>query len=69
VRGGEQNILSLGVNWYLNPVVSITGAYRNVEVRRLSPGGSAFVAGSTPAAGVQVGQDLDTWSLRTQYAF
>jgi len=69
VRGGEQNILSLGVNWYLNPVVSISGAYRNVEVRRLSPGGSAFVAGSTPAAGTQVGQDLDIWSLRTQYAF
>ena len=69
VRGGEQNILSLGVNWYLNPVVSISGAYRNVEVRRLSPGGSAFVAGSTPAAGAQVGQDLDIWSLRTQYAF
>ncbi|PTS86576.1 MULTISPECIES: OprO/OprP family phosphate-selective porin [unclassified Caulobacter] len=69
VRGGEQNILSLGVNWYLNPVVSISGTYRNVEVRRLSPGGSAFVAGSTPAAGVQVGQDLDIWSLRTQYAF
>jgi phosphate-selective porin OprO/OprP len=69
IRGGEQNILSLGVNWYLNPVVSISGAYRNVEVRRQSPGGSAFVAGSTPAAGAQVGQDLDIWSLRTQYAF
>ena len=69
VRGGEQNILSLGVNWYLNPVVSISGTYRNVEVRRLSPGGSAFVSGSTPAAGTQVGQDLDIWSLRTQYAF
>ena len=69
IRGGEQNILSLGANWYLNSVVSISAAYRNVEIKRLSPGGSAFVAGSTPAAGVQVGQDLDIWSLRTQYAF
>lgn len=69
IRGGEQNILSLGVNWYLNNVVSVSGAYRNVEVRRLSPGGTAFVAGSTPVAGAQVGQDLDIWSLRTQYAF
>jgi phosphate-selective porin OprO and OprP len=69
IRGGEQNILSLGVNWYLNPVVSVSAAYRNVEIKRLSPGGTAFVAGSTPAAGTQVGQDLDIWSLRTQYAF
>lgn len=69
IRGGEQNILSLGVNWYLNNVVSVSAAYRNVEVRRLSPGGNTFVAGSTPAAGTQVGQDLDIWSLRTQYAF
>ncbi len=69
IRGGEQTILSLGVNWYLNNVVTVSGAYRNVEVRRLSPGGTAFVAGSTPVAGAQVGQDLDIWSLRTQYAF
>ena len=69
IRGGEQNILSLGVNWYLNPVVSLSAAYRNVEVKRLSPGGTAFVAGSTPVAGAQVGQDLDIWSVRTQYAF
>jgi len=69
IRGGEQNIISLGLNWYLNNVVTVSGAYRNVEVRRLSPGGTAFVAGSTPVAGAQVGQDLDIWSLRTQYAF
>lgn len=30
---------------------------------------TAFIAGSTPVAGAQVGQDLDIWSLRTQYAF
>ena len=69
IRGGEQNILSLGLNWYLNNAVSVSAAYRNVEVRRLSPGGTAFVAGSTPAAGTEVGQDLNIWSLRTQYAF
>ena len=69
IRGGEQNIVSLGLNWYLNNVVMVSGAYRNVEVRRLSPGGTAFGAGATPAAGTQVGQDLDIWSLRTQYVF
>ncbi len=69
IRGGEQNILSLGVNWYLNSVVSLSAAYRNVEVNRLSPGGTAFGATSTPPAGAQVGQDLDIWSVRTQYVF
>lgn len=69
VRGGEQQIFTLGLNWYLNNVFRFQAAYQNVQVDRLSPGGSAFVAGSTPAAGVQVGQDLQIWSLRTQYAF
>lgn len=69
VRGGEQQIFSLGLNWYLNNVFRFQAAFQNVEVDRLSPGGTAFVAGSTPAAGTQVGQDLQIWSLRTQYAF
>lgn len=69
IRGGEQNIFSVGLNWYLNNAVSVNATYRNVEVQRLSPGGAAFVAGSTPPAGAEVGQDLDIWSLRTQYAF
>ncbi|MCC7266829.1 MAG: porin [Caulobacteraceae bacterium] len=69
VRGGEQNVWSLGLNWYLNTVLSLQAAYRRVEVDRLSPGGTAFGAGATPPAGAQVGQDLDILSLRTQYAF
>jgi len=69
IRGGEQDVISLGVNWYLNNVVNLEFAYRDVSVDRLSPGGAAFIAGSTPPAGAQVGQDLNIWSLRTQYAF
>jgi phosphate-selective porin OprO/OprP len=69
IRGGEQEILSLGLNWYLNPAVSMQFSYRNVSVDRTSPGGAAFGAGATPALGVQVGQDLNIYSLRTQYAF
>ncbi|ATC23292.1 hypothetical protein EIB18_01455 [Caulobacter vibrioides] len=42
---------------------------RHVKVRRPPPDGKTCVAGSTPAAGTQVGQDLDSWSVRTQYAF
>ena len=69
VRGGEQDIFSIGVNWYVNNGVTLQAAYRNVSVDRTSPGGTAFVAGSTPALGVPVGQDLEIFSFRTQYAF
>lgn len=69
IRGGEQEIWTLGLNWYVNNVLRFQAAYQDVSVDRLSPGGTAFVAGSTPAAGLQVGQDLKIYSLRTQYAF
>ena len=69
IRGGEQDILSIGVNWYVNNGVTLQAAYRNVSVDRRSPGGAAFVAGSTPPLNAQVGQDLEIFSFRTQYAF
>jgi len=70
IRGGEQEILSVGLNWYLNNAVTVSAAYRNVSVDRTSPGGTAFGAGvATPVIGTQVGQDFDIYSFRTQYAF
>lgn len=74
IRGGEQEIFTFGLNWYLNAVLRFQAAYQSVSVDRLSPGGAAFSpagapAGSTPPAGAQVGQDLNIFSLRTQYAF
>lgn len=70
VRGGEQRIFTLGLNWYPNNNVRFLADYQRVDVDRLSPGGTAFGAGAlTPSAGAQIGQDLNIWSLRTQYAF
>lgn len=70
IRGGEQKIFTLGLNWYPNNNVRFLADYQRVEVRRLSPGGTAFGAGAlTPPAGAQIGQDLNIWSFRTQYAF
>jgi len=70
VRGGEQQIFTIGLNWYPNNNVRFLADYQRVEVNRLSPGGTAFGAGAlTPPAGAQVGQDLNIWSFRTQYAF
>lgn len=70
IRGGEQDIFSVGLNWYPNTNVLISATYRNVSVDRTSPGGTAFGAGAaTPTIGTEVGQDLNIYSLRTQYAF
>lgn len=57
VRGGEQKITTLGVNWYPNAVFRFQAQYQQVEVDRLS------------AAGAQVGEDVNTLSLRSQFAF
>jgi phosphate-selective porin OprO and OprP len=70
IRGGEQEIFTVGLNWYLNNVLRFQAAWQNVQVDRLSPGGTAFGTGTaTPPAGAQVGQELNIYSLRTQYAF
>jgi phosphate-selective porin OprO and OprP len=70
IRGGEQQIFTLGLNWYPNNNVRFLADYQHVEVDRLSPGGTAFGSGAlTPPAGAQIGQDLNIWSIRTQYAF
>lgn len=70
IRGGEQSIFSLGLNWYVNNGVTLQASWRNVSVDRTSPGGTAFGAGAaTPALGTQVGQDLNIFAFRTQYAF
>lgn len=71
IRGGQQDIVTVGLNWYPNQTVRFMASYQAVSIDRLSLGGTFFgsAAGETPAAGAQVGQDFDIWSLRTQYAF
>jgi phosphate-selective porin OprO/OprP len=70
VRGGEQQIWTLGLNWYPNATVRFQADYQHVDVNRLSAGGTTFGAGVlTPPAGAQIGQTFSIWSLRTQYAF
>ena len=65
VRGGEQSITSVGVNWYLNPLVRFMVDYQFVYVDRLSPSAAAF---ATPT-GAQVGQNYNVIDVRTQFAF
>lgn len=74
VRGGEQNIWTLGVSWFFNPNVRLIFNYFRVDVDRLNPAGPGNLtpfgpAPGTPPLGVQIGQDLDIYALRSQYSF
>jgi phosphate-selective porin OprO/OprP len=57
VRGGEQKILSLGVNWYLNPAMRMMLDYQRVDIDRLN------------ATGLQIGQKYNAVAARAQVAF
>lgn len=57
VRGGEQKITTLGLNWYPNSVVRFLLDYQWVEVDRLS------------ATGARLDTDVNVVSLRSQFAF
>lgn len=57
VRGGEQRITSLGVNWQLNGALRLMLHWQQVEIDRLN------------AAGADMGQDYDAVAARAQIAF
>ena len=57
IRGGEQKIYTLGVNWYLNPSMRLMLDYQHVKIDRLG------------ATGLQVGQTYDALAARGQVNF
>ncbi|CAN5315080.1 OprO/OprP family phosphate-selective porin [soil metagenome] len=57
VRGGEQKISSVGLNWYLNPSMRMMFDVQHVDIDRLN------------AAGVQVGQTYNAVAMRSQFNF
>lgn len=74
IRGGVQDIWTFGVNWYVNANVKVMLNWLHVAVDRLNPAGVGNLtpfgpAPATPPIGVQIGQDLDIYGLRTQYSF
>ncbi len=76
VRGGQQTVTSLGLNWYPTTTVRFTLARQWVEVERLDPengevAGTTLFGGapSVPGNGAQIGQSTDSWLLRTQVSF
>lgn len=57
IRGGEQKISTLGLNWYLNADIRFMLDYQFVDVNRYN------------AAGLQVGQKYNAIALRSQLSF
>lgn len=70
VRGGHQTIWTAGLNWYLNSTIKFLFDYQRVNIDRLNPGASLFGT-TTPAlpVGVQIGQDYNAFSFRSQFSF
>jgi phosphate-selective porin OprO/OprP len=74
VRGGVQDIWTLGANWYVNANLRVMLNYLHVDVDRLNPAGPGNLtpfgaAPGTPPFGVQIGQQLDIYALRSQFSF
>ncbi|HEX3917844.1 MAG TPA: porin [Caulobacteraceae bacterium] len=65
VRGGDQQVISLGLNWYLNQVFHMQFDVDEVHIARLSPSATNF---QTPT-GAQIGQTYTAIAVRTQAAF
>jgi phosphate-selective porin OprO/OprP len=57
IRGGEQKIATVGLNWYLNPDIRFMLDYQHVEIDRLN------------AAGLNAGQKYNAVALRSQLTF
>jgi len=57
IRGGEQELWTFGLNWYINNTIKAQLNYQLVNVDRLT------------AAGARLGQDVDQISMRWQFAF
>jgi phosphate-selective porin OprO/OprP len=74
VRGGVQDIWALGLNWYPNANLKFMLNYLRIDVDRLNPAGPGNLtpfgpAPGTPPLGAQIGQDLNVFALRSQFAF
>lgn len=74
VRGGEQNIWTFGINWHVNSNLRFLFNYLHIDVTRLNPAGptnaTPFGPGpATPPFGVDIGQTLDVYALRSQFNF
>ena len=56
IRGGEQDIWTVGLNWYINNAIKAQLNYQFVDVNRLNAAGAATRPGRRP--------DIDALAVR-----
>ena len=74
VRGGDQKIFALGLNWYPRTHWRLMFDYMRVSVNRLNPASLLNPQPfgpppATPPVGVQIGQTMDVLAMRARYSF
>jgi phosphate-selective porin OprO/OprP len=65
IRGGEEENISVGLNWFPNAVIKFMLDYEHVRILRLSPSAALY---QTPV-GAQIGQTYDAVAVRSQFSF
>jgi phosphate-selective porin OprO/OprP len=65
IRGGDQKVFAVGLNWYPNQIFHFMLDFDHVEIDRLSPNAANF---QTPV-GAQIGQTYNVVAIRSQAAF
>ena len=65
IRGGEEQNVSLDLNWYPNAVTKFMLDWEHVRILRLSPNAAIY---QTPK-GAQIGQTYDALAVRSQFSF
>jgi phosphate-selective porin OprO/OprP len=69
-RGGDQKIITAGLNWYPNNAVRFALDYQWIDVSRLQTPGTVTVTGTTPVLpALNGGQKLQTIAFRAQFGF
>jgi len=66
VRGGEQKIATLGLNWYPNQVIRFSLDYQWIDVTRLQVPAAVTTSGTPALPMLNGGQTLSTIAFRTQ---
>jgi len=70
VRGGDQRIVTVGLNWYPNNAVRFALDYQWIDVCRLQAPAPVTITGGTPTLpALNGGQKLQTIALRAQFGF
>lgn len=71
IRGGKQAISTVALNWYLNNNMRVMFQYQHIDIDRLSsvPLSAATNPVAPSSAYPNIGQEIDTFAVRTQFAF